>query len=141
MILLDTNVVAELMKSAPDPKLTDWVAIRPSASLFTTTITEAELRYGVALLPPGRRRDKLTTALGLMLTEDLAGRILPFDSASAIAYATIASDRRKAGRPISQLDAQIASIAMSRGASVATRNVPDFEGCGIAVINPWEAQP
>lgn len=115
----------------------DWVATRPSSSLFTTTITEAELRYGMALLPAGRRHDQLTSALAAMLDQDFAQRILPFDRAAAKAYADIVSQRRRAGHPISQFDAQIAAIARSRNAGVATRNDKDFAGCDIEVINPW----
>jgi len=140
MILLDTNVVSELMRPRPSPHVEAWFGKQLAADLFISTISEAELRYGIALLPNGRRRDKLSAAIEAMLSEDFAGRILPFDSAAAIAYAVIAADRRAAGRPISQFDAQIAAIAKSRGAALATRNGPHFEGCGIEVINPWDAK-
>jgi hypothetical protein len=100
-------------------------------------VTEAELRYGLALLPDGRRRTTLAEAMTNMLEIDFAGRIIPFDSAAAVAFAKVAAERRLAGRPISQLDAQIAAVARSRAAAMATRNVADFEGCGIEVINPW----
>jgi predicted nucleic acid-binding protein len=139
MILLDTNVVSELMKSAPDRRVETWLASLPSSSLFTTTIVEAELRYGAAVLPPGRRRESLIADIDGMLTEEFANRILPFDSAAAVAYAAISAERRRAGRPISQLDAQIAAVARSRGAVLATRNGTDFEDCGIKIINPWSA--
>ena len=113
-----------------------WLADQPDASVFISAITEAELRYGVALLPAGKRRSALAAVIQDMLGEDFTGRILPFDSAAAVAFAEIAATRRQAGRPIAQADAQIAAIARSRGAALATRNVPDFEGCGIDVINP-----
>ena len=138
MIVLDTNVVSELMRDDPDVGPERWVARQVRASLFLTAVSEAELRYGVALLPAGRRRGRLSVAIDGMIHEDFAGRILPFDSAAAEAYATIAARRRAAGRPISIVDCQIAAIAASRGAAVATRNVDDFENCGIDVLNPWE---
>lgn len=139
MILLDTNVLSELMRPAPDPGVERWLAGQPDASVFISAITEAELRYGAALLPGGKRRSALVAEIEGMLEEDFNGRILPFDSLAARAFAAIASDRRHAGKPISQADARIAAIARSRGASLATRNVPDFDGCGIEVINPWAA--
>jgi predicted nucleic acid-binding protein len=139
MILLDTNVLSELMRPAPEPVVAGWVGGQPSTSLFISSVTEAELRLGVALLRDGKRRDRLTEAIEGMLTQDFVGRILPFDSAAASAYARIAADRRKAGRPIAQFDVQIASIAHSRNATLATRNIGDFEGCGVQLINPWRA--
>ena len=139
MIVLDTNVLSELMRPEPDAAVTDWVAARSAADLFVTTITQAEILHGVLLLPRGRRRDAIEAAANAMFQEDFAGRILPFNSPAARAYAEIAVARRQAGRPISQFDAQIAAIAKSTGAGVATRNVPDFEGCGIRVIDPWQS--
>ncbi len=137
MILLDTNVLSEMMRPAPDPLVERWLSAQPDASLFISAITEAELRYGAALLPGGKRRSALMAEISGMLEEDFNGRILSFDSLAAQAFAVIAADRRQAGRPISQADAQIAAIARSRGASLATRNVPDFDGCGVEVIDPW----
>ena len=139
MILLDTNVVSELMRPAPSPAVENWVSTQPAAGMFISAITEAELRYGLALLPDGRRQRRLLAQAEAMLAEDFAGRILPFDSAAAGAYAPIAAARRLAGRPISQADAQIAAIAASRGAAIATRNVADFDGCGVPVLDPWAA--
>jgi len=137
MILLDTNILSELMRPLPDPVVEAWIGSQPPASLFISTITEAELRYGAALMPNGRRRDAVAAAIEGMMMEDFHGRILTFDSAAATFYAQIAADRRAAGRPITPFDAQIAAIARSRGATLATRNVPDFEGCGIEIVNPW----
>jgi predicted nucleic acid-binding protein len=108
------------------------------ASVFICAVTEAELRYGVALLPAGHRRQALAAQIAGMIEVDFSGRILPFDSSAAIAYAEIAATRRQSGRPMGQADAQIAAITRSRGAALATRNVGDFEGCGIEV-NPWRA--
>jgi predicted nucleic acid-binding protein len=139
MILLDTNILSELMRAAPEVAVEQWLADQPVASVFISAITEAELRYGVALMPPGKRRSALAVEIENMLGEDFSGRILPFDSPAAVAFAEIAAERRQAGRPISQADAQIAAIARSRGAALATRNVADFEGCGVEIINPWSS--
>ena len=137
MIILDTNVLSELVRPEPVQAVIDWVDAQPVADLFITTLTQAEILYGVALLPPGRRRRRLDDALQAILFEDFRGRILTFDSLAAISYAEIASSRRQTGRPISQMDAQIAAIARSQQAIVATRNISDFEGCGVELINPW----
>ena len=139
MILLDTNILSELMRPAPEPAVEQWLADQPAASVFISAITEAELRYGLALMPSGKRRSALAVEIEAMLGEDFSGRVLPFDSPAAVAFAEIAAERRQAGRPISQADAQIAAIARSRGAALATRNVPDFEGCGVEIINPWSS--
>ncbi|MGH6898272.1 MAG: type II toxin-antitoxin system VapC family toxin [Geminicoccaceae bacterium] len=139
MIVLDTNVLSEMMRPAPDSTVAAWISARPASSLFTTTVTQAEILYGLGLLPSGKRRAGLEAAVGEMFATDFAGRVLPFDQAAAQAYAEIALARRRAGRPITQFDAQIAAIARSRDAGVATRNVADFEGCGIGVIDPWQA--
>lgn len=137
MIILDTNVVSEASRSDPSTKVLDWIRSEPLAALFTTTITEAELLYGIALLPAGRRRRLLEQATIQILDEDFAGRILPFDSAAAHEFADIAASRRRAGRPIGEADCRIAAIARSRGASLATRNISDFVDCGITLIDPW----
>lgn len=139
MIILDTNVLSELMKAAPAAAVESWIAAQPPTSLFTTTITQAEILYGIALLARGKRRYALEEAVAGMFEEDFADRILPFDVAAARAYATVAAERRQSGKPITQFDAQIAAIARSRGAAIATRNASDFEECGIPVINPWQA--
>lgn len=137
MLILDTNVVSELMRPESDARVIAWLAARPASGLFLTTVTEAELRYGMALLPPGRRRSRLTQALENMLRDDFAQRILPFDRDAARDYARIVAHRRQIGRPIAQFDAQIAAIARARDAGVATRNQADFSDCGIEVLNPW----
>ena len=137
MIILDTNVVSEASRSDPSIKVLDWIRSEPLAALFTTTITEAELLYGIALLPAGRRRRLLEQATIQILDEDFAGRILPFDSAAAREFADIAATRRRAGRPIGEADCRIAAIARSRGASLATRNISDFVDCGVTLIDPW----
>lgn len=137
MIVLDTNVLSEALRPKPFETVLDWMRSQPIEALFTTTITEAELLLGVALLPEGRRRRALTTAIIRILDEKFAGRILPFDSGAAREFGDIAARRRGAGRPISEADARMAAIAKSRGASVATRNVGDFVDCGVGLIDPW----
>ncbi len=139
MILLDTNVLSELLRLPPHPSVEAWTAEYAVEDLYFSAIGEAELRFGVALMPAGRRRDGLTTQIEAMLREDFEGRVLPFDSDAARAYADIAAARRRAGRPVSPADCQIAAIARSRGMEVATRNVRDFSDTGVAVVNPWEA--
>jgi predicted nucleic acid-binding protein len=138
MILLDTNVISELMRLAPDRAVERWLKSQPASSMFLSAITEAELRLGLALLPEGKRRSALSDGLEAMFAEEFREQIIPFDSAAAVVYAQVVVERRRAGRPISEADAQIAATAKSRGAAVATRNVLDFEGCGVEIINPWE---
>ena len=137
MILLDTNVLSELMRPEPDVRVLHWVGEQPAARVFTTSITQAEILHGILLLPPGKRRQAFEEAARAMFEEDFAGRVLAFGSDAALPYASIACDRRRAGRPISHFDAQIAAIAVANTAAVATRNVSDFEGCGIEVVDPW----
>ncbi|MEM7247442.1 MAG: type II toxin-antitoxin system VapC family toxin [Acidobacteriota bacterium] len=139
MIILDTNVLSELMKPAPSFDVVDWIKSRATHELHATSITQAEILYGIHLLPEGRRRDAFAAAASAMFEADFAGRILAFDSDAARAYADIVATRRRAGHPISQFDAQVAAIARDKGAVVATRNVTDFEGCGVEVFNPWSA--
>jgi toxin FitB len=113
------------------------MAAQPALTLFTTTISQAEILYGVAVLPAGRRRVALQEVVAAIFDKEFFGRVLPFDSSAAQAFAEIAAIRRRLGRPIGDFDAQIAAIARSRGAAVATRNVDDFTDCDITVISPW----
>ena len=138
MFVLDTNVVSELMRSAPHPVIASWVAERATSNLFLTAVTEAELRFGLAVMPLGKRRDGLAKGLERMLETGFANRVLPFDSGAARVYAGIAAARRRMGRPITQADCQIAAIVRSRGMAVATRNIRDFEDMGIDIFNPWD---
>jgi toxin FitB len=138
MIILDTNVLSELMKPKPATKVIDWMTGQPAARLYTTSITQAEILHGLMLLPPGRRRTALQAAATSMFAEDFGGRILGFGTDAAPPYAQIASDRRRAGRPIAHFDAQIAAIARFAGAAIATRNTADFDGCGVTVVDPWQ---
>jgi predicted nucleic acid-binding protein len=141
MIILDTNVVSELMKVAPEPAVMVWIDAQPMSSVFLSSVSQGEILYGVGLVPPGKRRDGLLHAARTAFETYFRGRILPYDSDAAEAYAAIAAKRPQAGRPISQFDAQIAAIAHSRGAELATRNTADFEDCGIGLINPWNSKP
>ncbi|WP_412178890.1 type II toxin-antitoxin system VapC family toxin [Rhizobium sp. TRM96647] len=133
------HVISELLLPVPEPSVVDWPAEQPAA-IFTTAVTEAEILYGLRLLPDGRRRRDLEAAILPIFAQDLAGRVLPFDCDAADFYGSIATDRRRIGRPISQFDAQIAAIALSRGGVLATRNVVDFEEVGLSIINPWEVR-
>ncbi len=138
MIVLDTNVLSELMSSSPNPAVRHWLAQRPSAQLFTTSISMAEILQGIELLPRGKRRDGLVVAAQTMFTALFPGRVLPFHEDAARAFAPIAANRRTRGRPISLFDAQIAAITQAHGATLSTRDTSDFEDCGIRLINPWE---
>ncbi len=138
-VLLDTNVVSELMRKVPDPVVAVWAAGHRLEDLFFSAVGEAELRYGVAILPTGQRRDTLISDIERMLGEAFDGRVLPFDSGAARAYADIAAMRRSAGRPVGPADCQIAAIARSRRMELATRNVRDFDDVGIEVVDPWAA--
>src|SRR5690348_2898730 len=126
------------MATSPSKAPLSWIASRRLGDeLFITTITVAEILYGVELLPTGKRRDRLSVEAEAMFAENFSSRILSFDEQAARMFAKIASSRRKLGRPIAELDAQIAAIAHVHEASLATRNTADFEGCGIPLVNPW----
>jgi len=137
VIVLDTNVISELMRRAPAERVLAWVDDQVASEVSATTIAEAEVRYGIALLPKGKRRDALAHAAERMFSESLHGRVLAFTSDAAAHYTDIAGNRRRAGRPISTLDAQIAAITRAHGATLATRNVADFADCGIDLVDPW----
>ena len=137
MFILDTNVVSELMREQPQAEVMAWMDRQLTDNLYVTAVTEAEIRTGIAILPDGERQHGLAAAAERAFGVMFAERILPFGSDAARAYAVIAAARRAAGHPISQADCQIAAIARSIGAAVATRDVNGFEGCGIDVINPW----
>jgi len=137
MIVLDTNVLSETLRPVPEPSVLDWLANQPRASLFITTITRGEILYGIRLLSDGKRRRGLWDAAKKIFDEDFADQVLSFDGDAADMYAEIAASRRTAGKPISQFDAMIVAMARSRGAGLATRNVKDFENCGVDVVNPW----
>ena len=139
MVILDTNVISEAMSATPSTRVLDWLAQQQSAELFTTTVTLAEILYGIELLPQGKRRAAFLAGADKMFSKVLLGHILPFDEEAARAFAEIAAARRSQGRPIAEFDAQMAAIASSRRATLATRNTQDFEGCGVRLENPWQA--
>lgn len=139
LTVLDTNVLSELMRQMPAPAVVAWFGHQASQHLGVSSITQAEMLLGARLLPIGQRRTQLETRLRIMFDVDFSGRVWNFDSAAASCYADIVSQRRAAGRPISQSDAQIAAVASSRSAAIATRNVSDFEHCGLVLHNPWLA--
>jgi hypothetical protein len=114
-----------------------WLSRQPSSRLFTTTVTQAEILYGVELLPNGKRKSRLQTMVTAVFEQDFGARILPFDSEGARVFSKVASFSRAAGRPMAAFDAQIAAIAQSRRAALATRNVSHFEHCGVTLFNPW----
>ena len=137
MIVLDTNVISEMLKPAPDVAVTAWLNAQAPSEVYLSAVSEAELRFGVAVLAPGQRQDRLAEAIEALLREEFAGRLLPFDTAAARSFADIAAARRRSGRPISPFDGQIAAIARTHRAVLASRNVADFEGCDIPLIDPW----
>lgn len=139
MYAIDTNVASELMRPEPMPSVAEWIAERDAQELYLTAVSEAELRYGVAIMPAGKRRSALEDAMTRWFELGFAERILPFDSAAARAYAEIAAERRRTGQPIGEADCQIAAICRSRAAVLITRNVRDFKGTDVKVINPWAA--
>ena len=137
MTILDTNVLSELMRPIPSSRVVAWVAKQPTTELFTTSITEAEIFYGIELLTRGKRREGLLAAAEAVFAEDLAGRIFGFDSDAARVFSKFAAHRRTLGRPISHADAQIAAISQMRGAKLASGNVADFADCGLDLVDPW----
>jgi len=139
MIILDTNVLSALMRSLPEAPVVAWLDRQPVESVWITSITLFEARFGLALLPTGRRRQTLEAAFARLLKEDLENRVLDFDSAAAVEAASLAAVRQKAGRPVDMRDTQIAGIALARHATLATRNVRHFRDLKIPLVDPWAA--
>jgi predicted nucleic acid-binding protein len=138
MIQLDTNVISEYLRERPDAVVSAWLDSHPEEDLWTTSVVLAELLSGVEMMPSGRKQKALREAVEDMIVEDFRGQILTFNLPAARQYAQILAARRKIGRPIRELDAQIAAIARVHGATLATRDVNDFIGCNLAVVNPWD---
>ncbi|MDP2828250.1 MAG: type II toxin-antitoxin system VapC family toxin [Sulfuricellaceae bacterium] len=137
MILLDTNVISELMRPQPNPVVVAWVNAHTSVARVSS-ITQAEISLGLALLPNGKRREALVAAARQMFEEDFAGRCLPFDAIAAERFARLVAERRRIGRPITTQDAQIAAIALANDMPLATRNTSDFEAIGgLVLVDPW----
>jgi toxin FitB len=140
MIILDTNVLAALMHTVPEALVVAWLDRQPAESVWITSITLFEARFGLALLPSGRRRQTLEAAFARLLKEDLENRVLDFDSAAATEAASLAAARQRSGRPVDMRDTQIAGIALARHATLATRNVRHFGDLKISIVDPWAAQ-
>jgi toxin FitB len=138
MILLDTNVVSEPLRPAPDGRVTEWIDAQAVETLFLSAVTVAELRAGLALLPPGKRRTGLQESLETRVLPHFAGRVLPFDLDCTQAYAELMAKSRASGLAIASADGYIAAIAVANGLTVATRDTVPFEAAGAAVINPWQ---
>jgi predicted nucleic acid-binding protein len=139
VIVIDTNVVSEALRPAPTEQVLRWLDAQEPLAMYTTTITQAEVFYGIEVLSLGKRRTSLADGTDRMFAKLFSGRILPFDHEAARMYAKVVAGRMALARPISRADAMIAAIARSRDAVVATRNTKDFEHCGIRVMNPWTA--
>jgi predicted nucleic acid-binding protein len=138
MIVLDTNVLSELMRAKPAPEVLAWIDAQPTSQLFISSITVAEILYGIARMADGKRKQSLLDVATLMFDEDFAGRILSFDSDAAVHYAGLAAESEAKGTVVDMADGQIAAIAALHDARVATRNVRHFDYLGVPVINPWE---
>mgnify|MGYP001765610582 CR=1 FL=1 len=137
MIILDTNVLSALMQSRPDCEVVAWLDQQDPASVWLTTVTLFEARYGIALLADGKRKQQLRQQLEQMISDILQHRVLGLDVAAAKAAATLAAERKQRGQPVDMRDTFIAGIALAHRATLATRNVRHFADVGVAVINPW----
>jgi len=137
VIVLDTNVLSELIKPTPTPQVLRWVDDQQSAELVITSITTAELRAGVAVLPRGRRKETIGRQIERLINDVFGGYVLPFDSSSSSHYADIVATGRRRGRTMSALDVQIAAICRQHDATLATRNITDFEALNLPLVNPW----
>jgi hypothetical protein len=138
MMLVDTNVLSAMMRIAGEPAIERWFDAQSPELIWTTTITVFEIRFGLALLAPGRRRDRLHDAFDIAIDDILGGRVLPFDRTAAETGAAIAARQRQIGRPVEIRDVQIAGIALARKATLATRNTRHFENLGIVLVDPWQ---
>ena len=138
MILLDTSIISEAMKAAPEPSVMEWLRARPLQTLAVSAVTLAEIRYGLARMPDGKRKRSLEDRFRVFVARGFGERVLAFDSAAADVYGDIVVAREKTGRPIEAFDAMIAATARSRGAQLATRDIGGFEDCGIELLNPWD---
>ena len=137
MIILDTNVLSEPLKPSPDPAVIRWLDRQSPATLYVTTISQAELLAGVSALPAGRRRTELRKVIDKELSFLFEDRVLPFGERSAEAYAQVVPAANAAGNPIDFADAAIGAIAIEHNYILATRNVADFKGTSIKLLNPW----
>jgi predicted nucleic acid-binding protein len=141
MIILDSNIISELIAANPDQSVSRWFKFLPRQDVYTTAITEAKMRYGAAQLDAGQRKANLESLLKQIFTVRFADRVLPFNSAAAAVFGDVVVRRERMGLRIDYPDLQIAAIALSHGATVATRNISDYEACGVELINPWTDKP
>ena len=139
MIVLDTNVLSALMRTKPDAVVVEWLDRQPADSIWVTSITVFEARFGIALLPKGRRRSSLERAFDRVLTEDLSSRVLSLDERAASTAGQLAAERQRVGRVVDLRDTLIAGMAQSRRATIATRNTRHFDGLDVPVVNPWQS--
>jgi toxin FitB len=137
MILLDTNVISEVMKPNPEPRITIWIDSHPLDDLCTSAIVAAEILSGLDLMPAGKRRNELRDKAEIMFSSFFSGRIFAFNLDGARAYGKIVNAARKAGKPMDEMDALIAATALAHEATLATRNTSHFEQCGVNLVNPW----
>ena len=137
MIVIDTNVISELMRPQPDATVIQWFDQQATSRLYLTTITLAEIRYGLSIMADGKRKQHMSSQFEAYVDRVFEGRVLDFTSEAASRYADIMSYRRRAGLPMSMADGQIAAIASTHHFSVATRNTKDFEDCGLALVDPF----
>lgn len=139
MIILDTNVLSALMRTKPDAVVVEWLDRQPADSIWITSITVFEARFGLWLLPKGRRRTSLEGAFDRVLTEDLSSRVLNLDETGAAIAGQLAAERQRTGRVVDLRDTLIAGIAQARRATIATRNTRHFEGLDVPVVDPWQS--
>lgn len=138
MIVLDTNVLSALMQHKPDAKVVAWLDSQHAESVWISSVTLFEARYGLALLAPGQRQSLLQERFDQLVQDDLEGRVLVFDADAASQAARLAADRKARGRPVDMRDTFIAGIALARRATLATRNTRHFDDLFVPVVNPWE---
>lgn len=136
-VLLDTNVVSELLRPQPAHNVVRWLSATPPESIRFSAVGVAEILLGIELLPASAKRDRIRSRFLALLERSLQGKVAPFDDRCALRYAQIVAFRRSAGRPISNLDAQIAAIARANDLVLATRNTRDFDQCGVDVVDPF----
>ena len=141
MIVVDTNVISEPLRQPPESRVIEWIDAQPIETLYLAAITVAELRFGVASLPAGKRRDRLHESLERQVLPLFAGRVLPFDAAASPFYAESMAKARSAGLAIATADGYIAATAIANGMMVATRDTSPFEAAGVPIINPWRHTP
>ncbi len=141
MILIDTNVISELWKAEPNPDVLAWIDGQAIETLYLSAVTVAELRFGLAAMPEGKRRTLYQERLENEVLPAFTGRVLPFDLAASQAYADLMAGARSAGKAIGKADGYIAAMASACGLMVATRDINPFEAAGVKFVNPWEAEP